>query len=320
MHRSGTSAITGLFANSGYFVGDESQLMDPDWGNPAGYYERLDMLSVNETVMDVLGGNWIDPPEPQRQRIAAEKATGPLVAAFERLLAEACSRPVAVKDPRITALMPLWGPVISRRLHPVLVVRDPLEIAASLAARGGTPVPLSLASWEIHTATVLEALRGEAVTIARYSEIMRSPDLARFVVLAAGEHIDPRLVGAVRVSDGKDWLRSDLHHRRLEGAPHEDHLTVHQYRIWQFLDSLPSGTVALAPPQDTIRVSTAARVAARAERARLADVKAHEEITHQLEHASARLRRCQERLDSERERARPGDPIRPRDQGGIASG
>jgi hypothetical protein len=288
MHRSGTSAITGLFSESGYFVGEAGQLMDPDWGNPAGYHERLDTLAVNEATIDRLGGSWIDPPAPERQRSADQTVTDALTVVLEQLLQQAGDRPVAVKDPRIAALMPLWGPVISGRLHPVLVVRDPLEIAESLAARGGTPTPMSLASWEIHMASALDALQGEKVTIARYGDVMRSPELARSVVLAAGEHVDPRLRSALSVSDGTGWLRPDLYHRRLEGTPHEDHLTVHQHRIWAFLDSLPSGSLTLRPPEATMRASAGARAAAHAERIRIADVKAHEELGRRLAGEPAR--------------------------------
>ena len=39
-------------------------------------------------------------------------------------------------------MMPLWQPVIEGVLHPVVVIRDPVEIARSLRLRDGTPLRL----------------------------------------------------------------------------------------------------------------------------------------------------------------------------------
>ena len=36
MGRSGTSSVAGLFVASGYFAGQDDELMEPDDGNPAG--------------------------------------------------------------------------------------------------------------------------------------------------------------------------------------------------------------------------------------------------------------------------------------------
>jgi hypothetical protein len=290
MHRSGTSAIAGLFAEAGYFVGEESELMEPDWGNPAGYHERLDVLAVNERVVRALGGTWIDPPSPERQRTAGAGISALLSDVFERFLAEAGHRPVALKDPRIAAMMPLWQPVLRERLHPVLVVRDPLEVAASLMARGGTSEPLALAGWEIHTAGMLAALRGQTVTIAHYDRVMSTtPHAARAVVSAAGQHVVPTMVRDLRVSDGTQWLRSELRHNYASGWPYEERLTIHQYRIWKFLSSLPIGNVRLAPPEAATRVSAAARAAAHAEAVRLADLAALQEARAQLQELKEQL-------------------------------
>lgn len=305
MHRSGTSAVTGLFAESGYFIGADSELMEPDWGNPVGYQERLDMLAANEKVMHDLGGSWIDPPAPERQRLAGDEVAGLLSAVFEQLLAQAGPRPVAVKDPRIAALMPLWQPVLAGRLHPVLVIRDPLEIAASLAARGGTSEPLALAGWEIHTAGMLDALQGETVTIAHYGEVMSEPEAARSVVAAAGEHVAAELVDPLPLSDGTDWLRSDLRHNEAQGWSHEERLTTHQGRIWEYLAGLPSGDVTLAPPEQTTRVSEAARAAGHAEALRLADLDALKLARARLGEATEQLSACRQELHAARSHRRP---------------
>ena len=112
--------------------------------------ERLDILGINEQLMLEPGGSWIDPPPPKRQLALVDHLGGRVKDGFQALLAEAGGRPVALKDSRLAVLLPLCAPVLDSMLHPVLVVRDRLEVAISLARRGGTPIPLALASWEIH--------------------------------------------------------------------------------------------------------------------------------------------------------------------------
>jgi len=58
MHRSGTSMIAQLLNLSGIFFGDEAKLMPPHPDNPKGYWENLDLVEINESVLKSLGGGW----------------------------------------------------------------------------------------------------------------------------------------------------------------------------------------------------------------------------------------------------------------------
>lgn len=127
--------------------------------NPRGYWENLGVHEANEAVLGELDANWFDPPT--RARIAAgEHLGGRLRTALDLLIETAEPAPVVLKDPRIGLLLRLWGPVLEGRLHPVLVVRAPTEVAASLATRDGTPPALGLAGWEVHLTRVLDYLGG----------------------------------------------------------------------------------------------------------------------------------------------------------------
>ena len=141
MGRSGTSVVTGLFAAAGYFVGADTDLLPANEGNPAGYFENRNTLELNDAILTELDGNWFAPPSEERMVEERERYEPRLRAAFEALRAEAHDAPVAIKDPRMQVMLPLWEPIIGDRLYPVMVVRDPLEIAVSLARRDGTPVP-----------------------------------------------------------------------------------------------------------------------------------------------------------------------------------
>jgi hypothetical protein len=294
MHRSGTSAVTGVFVASGYHVGARSDLMEPDWGNPAGYSERLEVLNLNEQLMSELGANWVSPPEfasglPDPAMVSRAQA------AVDELRRGTGSRPVALKDPRIAVLIPIWAPVIDSMLHPVLVTRDPLEIAVSLTRRGGTPMPLALASWEIHLTSALDHLQGRKVTVAPYREMLESGEVTRSVIASATEQLDPVLRSAVQPDDGRASLRPDLyHHRALSG--HGEYLTSRQRELWRYLSSLSTRTHVLDVPPELTQPSRAAREAARAEAERLELVESARQSNQRVSELDAQLQASDERF------------------------
>ena len=57
MGRSGTSAVTGLFARAGYYLGEADDLMAADGNNQTGYHENLQILELNEEILEALGGS-----------------------------------------------------------------------------------------------------------------------------------------------------------------------------------------------------------------------------------------------------------------------
>jgi hypothetical protein len=182
MGRSGTSAVAGLFAAAGFYPGREVDLFGGDQHNPRGYFEHKDMFRINEEILGELGATWYQPPSAQAQLAARASVSGRLQEVFERLLREGGGAPVVLKDPRIGVMWELWAPVLAGRLHPVMVIRDSLEVGLSLQRRDGTPVPFGLAAWELHMEGLLRDLRGSIVTIAPYAGLARAPDLAGEIV------------------------------------------------------------------------------------------------------------------------------------------
>ncbi|MBE9481821.1 MAG: sulfotransferase family protein, partial [Bacteroidetes bacterium] len=56
MHRSGTSAITGVLKILGVNLG--SSLMPPLEDNPKGYFENLNVFKVNEEILGSINSSW----------------------------------------------------------------------------------------------------------------------------------------------------------------------------------------------------------------------------------------------------------------------
>src|SRR5947208_4315093 len=58
MHRSGTSALTGLLRLLGLWAGEEDDFPPPDDHNQAGYWEHQGVWSVDEAILRRLGASW----------------------------------------------------------------------------------------------------------------------------------------------------------------------------------------------------------------------------------------------------------------------
>jgi hypothetical protein len=141
MHRSGTSFAASALRHLGVSLGDPARLMRPGGDNPAGYFELQSVMELDEELFAHLGGAWDAPPvldpgwehdeglQPFRAR-----ATQVLDDAFAPGTTGAAPAAIAWKDPRLSLLLPFW-----RTVRPVdatiVLVRNPLEVAASLASR-----------------------------------------------------------------------------------------------------------------------------------------------------------------------------------------
>ncbi len=257
--RSGTSLATGLLVAAGFHAGAGSELMPANSGNPAGYWENLGVWRANEELLAALDGTWFAPPSRDAQMVIGRQATGRLRALLAQMCERAGERPIVVKDPRIGALLEIWGPLITDLLHPVLAVRHPLEIALSLEARDGTPTAFAQASWEVHTRRLLGYLNGRTVTVVRYGDLLEDTSAATAFVSATVGALGPRQRGHVDVPGLGDVIRSELRHQHAEPLDDADCLTLRQAELWHFLKSVPAGTRSLDVPQALLRAGGGAQ-------------------------------------------------------------
>jgi hypothetical protein len=269
MSRSGTSAVTAMFAAAGFHVGPQSELMGPSEANRLGFFERLDIWRLNEEILSELGGTWFDPPTLRAQQLARASVQPLIDRRFAAVVEEAGGAPVAIKDPRIGVLFDLWGGVIREQLHPVLVIRDPVEIARSLAQRDQTPTAFGLAAWEIHMSSLLRHLQGRVVTVARYPELLCDPCLPGQIVKAACEQLADDVGVRVTAALAQHALAPALHRSTALAGEHEQQMTVNQAKLWNALNSLPGLNQVINPPEDLMRTGAAVRLATQSERDRI---------------------------------------------------
>ena len=259
MGRSGTSMVTSMLLAAGFYAGRAEDLMPPDPGNPRGYGENLRVYRTNEEILQELDATWFAPPPEEQQRAARGWAVARLSVLVETLLDEADGAPLALKDPRIGVMLPLWEPVIGERLHPILVVRNPVEIATSLDRREQMPIPFALAAWELHMTAVLRHLSGHSVTVAPHELLLRSPEAASGLVRAAAECLAERHATRLNPTAAAEVVDQSLHRNRVDPREHRRHLTVLQTELWDTLQRLAPGNQILSVPDALLADNTAAR-------------------------------------------------------------
>ena len=175
MHRSGTSALTRLLSLHGLAL--PADLLPGRADNPLGFFESAATVALNDRLLAAAGSGWDDPrPLPDPPLPPAELA--PFIAEAVALLHAQWPGPAAfiLKDPRCCRLLALWLPALERlgaRPVAVLAVRNPVEVARSLAARDAMPRRDALRLWLAHVVAAERGTRGLARAVVHYDDLVR---------------------------------------------------------------------------------------------------------------------------------------------------
>lgn len=174
MHRSGTSALTDLLRRMGLWAGERGDFPPADEHNRAGYFEHLDVWAVDEALLRALGATWSEVADLD----LAKLDEGHRAAFHERIrdVVEDLDRHGSwvVKDPRLCLLLPLWREHLTRPFC-VLIHRQPLAVARSLAKRDGLPILRGIALWEAYNRAALAHSRDLPRTLLSHRELMADP-------------------------------------------------------------------------------------------------------------------------------------------------
>lgn len=153
MHRSGTSAFSGVLGILGVNLGTD--LLDARKENPKGFYENRKIIQLNEQLLEKLDSA-ADSVHALPEGWWDTKALNPLIAEATRLVKMEFGDTsiLGMKDPRLCRLLPFWKRVFRElEIEPCFVIplRNPLETAASLKKlRHGFPVERTLMLWVTH--------------------------------------------------------------------------------------------------------------------------------------------------------------------------
>lgn len=137
MHRSGTSALTGILEEAGLHLGSVSERA-PD--NLKGNRESTSIMALHNDILQRNGGSWDQPPNNPNW--------SPVHFAFRDTIIESHKDKTlwGFKDPRTLLMLGPWLSALPNATK-IGIFRHPFAVAHSLFSRSAMPYEKSLALW-----------------------------------------------------------------------------------------------------------------------------------------------------------------------------
>lgn len=175
MGRSGTSATADILRRLGVYWGPEALMMAPKKDNPKGFWEFTPLYNINVELLDRLGGDWHRPPILQMGWERSVELDG-IRSKAATVIRNYFQVPMwGFKDPRCCLTLPFWKTVISNPIECVIPIRNPLEVAASLAHREGLPLSRSLWLWTAYVVWAWRASQELRRIVISYDRLLTDP-------------------------------------------------------------------------------------------------------------------------------------------------
>jgi hypothetical protein len=175
MHRSGTSAVARVLSLLGAAL--PRQLMAPDAAqNPTGFWEPNGVVELNDRLLRELGSRWDDMLSARLgadERLLKPETVRAAVEVLDQEFGD--GETIVLKDPRLSVLAPLWMRALQktgREPAVVIVVRNPVEVAQSLARRNGFPTAKSLLMWTSYMIAAERDTRGFPRLAVHYPDLL----------------------------------------------------------------------------------------------------------------------------------------------------
>lgn len=175
MHRSGTSALTGVLSLLGIDPGD-SLLPAMENVNPKGFWEHEEIVSIHDQLLAAFSSSWDDEsPLPNQWWHTS------LVADFRNRIVNILRRDFSnrptwlIKDPRMCRLLPLWQDVFRELACPplfILALRNPVEVAHSLRKRNDLVEVESCLLWLTYMLEAEFQTRGQPRAFVNYERLL----------------------------------------------------------------------------------------------------------------------------------------------------
>ena len=177
MHRSGTSALTGMLAQAGFAV--PSDLMPATNANPKGYWESVSIMHLNDTFLAGMESHWASSlplPTGWSQSINSREWRTSLI----NIISESFSgaKLPMIKDPRFCVLISGLEPWLESELIQTsfyIPIRHPLEVANSLRQAEGIGLNMALRLWIKSIFMIEEATREYRRKFISFDDLIQNP-------------------------------------------------------------------------------------------------------------------------------------------------
>lgn len=219
MHRSGTSAMARLLSLAGGAL--PGDIIQPGPDNPTGFWEPADMVGLNDRILALVGSRWDDVfchrvgPAVWERR---DEFLGEARAFIARNDDE--TRAAVLKDPRASLMIRFWDEALraeGKRPVYVIMVRHPLEVAASIVARGNASEATAVMAWAACMLAVERDTRGLARVFVDYDALLTDwrGVLARIQAVGSNSLAKPTPDVEGRIDA---FLSADQRHHRANAA------------------------------------------------------------------------------------------------------
>lgn len=229
MHRSGTSLVTRMLNLSGFAIGPEEIIMKPDpVFNPKGYWERTDIVELNDKVLYSIGCSWWKISKLDINRVSVEEKNEYRKKLIQIIASFPADKPFVIKDPRMILTYPLWQDILTD-VSFVVVHREPVEVALSLHTRNKIPVLFGLVLWEYYLLKYSLFLAGKQFSMINYGSLITNPEYFTKILFdeltAAGFNIP------VSESDVTSAIDMQLYRQKAMPYYNERYVTHHIQKL-----------------------------------------------------------------------------------------
>jgi hypothetical protein len=180
MHRSGTSAITGMLAQAGFTAPTDQ--MEANIVNPKGFWESVSINKLNEGLLQQMESHWsssLPLPAGWSESITTREWRSSLI----RIISETFggAELPTIKDPRFCLLIFGLEPWLESRLIEtsfIIPVRNPIEVCNSLLQAQGTELETALRLWIKSIIMAEQATRGYKRKFISFDALLQNPNNA----------------------------------------------------------------------------------------------------------------------------------------------
>ena len=225
MHRSGTSALTRLVNFLGAAL--PRHLIPADKSNPRGHWESKPLVDLHDELLAALDSSWDDwrAPGPRwKESDAAAQFAGRIRLTIDE---EYGNAPMFVmKDPRLCRTLPYWMSILEKsgiRSAPLIIVRNPLEVAESLRERDGISFEHAMLLWLRHNLDAEHETRHLQRNIVTFDALLEDWKL---MAVQTASRLGVTWTRQPPMQDVREFLDSELHNHRSTQAELEAHTEV----------------------------------------------------------------------------------------------
>jgi hypothetical protein len=228
MHRSGTSALTGVLSRCGFAAG--KQLMPANEFNAHGYYEDVRLNICLDGLLNGMGRRWYDERALPATWLGSDAATRATNELAEVMRSEFdFSQPVVLKDPRLCRLLPVLQSVWQAGgLSPkyVFSLRSPLAVISSLVRRDALPTKRAALLYVAHMLEAELETRHSPRVFVEYNDLLQGwqgvvSHIASTLNIDAlqAAQANPSLVADMDAFLSSDFNHFDAEQTAPKGAP-----------------------------------------------------------------------------------------------------